>query len=192
MKRTTSTWEHNGYTLRPARKEDAENYYRAGFERLDPELARLTGSKERYSRDEVISFFLACLDDPDRRDFLLVDPAGRIAGECVINEIDWDARCANFRIGIFRPEDRGQGLGTWAVRVTRDIAFEALGLHRLALNVFSFNPRARRAYLAAGFREEGVCRDAVRDGDGYGDDILMAILEAEWRAVKTREAHLDS
>lgn len=50
----------------------------------------------------------------------------------------------------------------------------------------------RRAYLAAGFREEGVCRDAVRDGDGYGDDILMAILEAEWRAVKTREAHLDS
>lgn len=118
---------------------------------------RLTGSKERYSRDEVISFFLACLDDPDRRDFLLVDPAGRIAGECVINEIDWDARCANFRIGIFRPEDRGQGLGTWAVRVTRDLAFEALGLHRLALNVFSFNPRARRAYLAAGFREEGVC-----------------------------------
>ena len=68
MKRTTSTWEHNGYTLRPARKEDAENYYRAGFERLDPELARLTGSKERYSRDEVISFFLACLDDPDRRE----------------------------------------------------------------------------------------------------------------------------
>lgn len=130
MKRTTSTWEHNGYTLRPARKEDAENYYRAGFERLDPEPARLTGSKERYSRDEVISFFLACLDDPDRRDFLLVDPAGRIAGECVINEIDWDARCANFRIGIFRPEDRGQGLGTWAVRVTRDLAFEALGLHR--------------------------------------------------------------
>ena len=58
--------------------------------------------------------------------------------------------------------------------------------------MFSFNPRARRAYLAAGFREEGVCRDAVRDGDGYGDDILMAILEAEWRAVKTREAHLDS
>ena len=205
MKRTTSTWEHNGYTLRPARKEDAENYYRAGFERLDPELARLTGSKEHYSRDEVISFFLACLDDPDRRDFLLVDPAGRIAGECVINEIDWDARCANFRIGIFRPEDRGQGLGTWAVRVTRDLAFEALGLHRLALNVFSFNPRARRAYLAAhsaasasgegaalDAMTEELARDAVRDGDGYGDDILMAILEAEWRAVKTREAHLDS
>lgn len=169
MKRTTSTWEHNGYTLRPARKEDAENYYRAGFERLDPELARLTGSKERYSRDEVISFFLACLDDPDRRDFLLVDPAGRIAGECVINEIDWDARCANFRIGIFRPEDRGQGLGTWAVRVTRDLAFEALGLHRLAMNVFSFNP-VPPGISGRGLPGRGGVPGAVRDGDGYGDE----------------------
>ena len=25
---------------------------------------------------------------------------------------------------------------------------------------------------------------AVRDGDGYGDDILMALLEDEWREIK--------
>ena len=57
--------------------------------------------------------------------------------------------------------------------------------------MFSFNPRAIRAYEKAGFRREGVRRDAVRDGDGYGDDILMAILEDEWREVKAREAGLD-
>ena len=57
--------------------------------------------------------------------------------------------------------------------------------------MFSFNPRAIRAYEKAGFRREGVRRDAVRDGDRYGDDILMAILEDEWRAVKAREAGLD-
>ena len=48
-----------------------------------------------------------------------------------------------------------------------------------------------RAYEKAGFRREGVRRDAVRDGDRYGDDILMAILEDEWREVKAREAGLD-
>lgn len=126
----------------------------------------------------MISFFLACLDDPDRRDFLLVDPAGRLAGECVINEIDWDARCANFRIGIFRPEDRGQGLGTWAVRVTRDLAFEALGLHRLALNVFSFNPRARRAYLAAGFPGRGGVPGMPSE---TGMDMETTSLWPSWR-----------
>ena len=128
---------------------------------------------------------------PDRRDFLLLDPAGKIIGESTINEIDWEARNANFRIAIFRPEYCGQGIGSWAVRTTRDFAFETLKLHRLELNVFSFNPRAERSYEKAGFRREGVRRDAVRDGDGYGDDILMAILEDEWREVKAREAGLD-
>ena len=180
---TAHVWAHNGYTLRPARKEDAEDYYRAGFDPLDPELARLTGSRAEYSRKEVVDFFLACVDDPDRRDFLLLDPAGHIAGEAVINEIDWESRCANFRTAIFRPEHRGMGLGTWMVRFARDFAFGELGLHRLELDVFSFNPRAIRAYEKAGFRREGARRDAVRDGDGCGDDILMAILEEEWREI---------
>ena len=55
------------------------------------------------------------------------------------------------------------------------------------MDVFSFNPRAERAYLAAGFRREGVLRDAVRDGDGCGDDILMALLEEEWRTLPDRQ-----
>ena len=72
--------------------------------------------------------------------------------------------------------------------MTRDFAFEHLKLHRLELDVFSFNPRAERAYLRAGFRREGVLRDAIRDGDAYADDILMALLEDEWRAQKALEA----
>ena len=184
----TSVWSLGGYTLRPARAEDAEDYYRAGFQRLDPELVRLTGSKAYYLREEVIAFFLRCIGDPDRRDFLLVDGSGEILGESVINEIDWTARSGNFRVAIFHPGARGGGLGSWMTRATRDYAFETLGLHRLELDVFSFNPRAERVYEKAGFRREGVRRDAVRDGDGFGDDILMAILEDEWRAARTVEA----
>lgn len=185
------TWERNGYTLRPARREEGDAYFRAGFDPMDPEVVRLTGSKASFTKDEVVRFFLSCIDAPDRYDFLLLDPAGRVIGESVLNEIDWEARNANFRIAIFRPEYCGQGTGSWAVRTTRDFAFETLKLHRLELDVFSFNPRAIRAYEKAGFRREGVRRDAVRDGDGYGDDILMAILEDEWREVKAREAGLD-
>ena len=54
----------------------------------------------------------------------------------------------------------------------------------MELDVFSFNPRARRVYEKAGFKVEGVLRDAMKDGDRYADDILMAILEDEWRALK--------
>ena len=34
------------------------------------------------------------------------------------------------------------------------------------------------------FKREGVLKDAVKDGDQYADDILMAILEDEWRELK--------
>lgn len=184
MEPFTSVWQRDGYTLRPARAEDAEAYYRDNYAPLDPEAARLTGCKPSFTRDEVVDFFLRSVASEERRFFLLVAPDGRIAGESVINDIDPELRCANFRICLFRPGERSRGLGSWVIQTTRDYAFEHLKLHRLYLDVFSFNPRAERAYLAAGFRREGVLRDAVRDGDGYGDDILMAILEDEWRALK--------
>lgn len=180
-------WEQNGFLLRPSRAEDAEAYFAQNYSPLDKEVARLTGCKEVFTHDEVTGFFLRCIEEDDRYDFLIIAPDGRIIGESVINEIDFDVRKANFRICIFHPDERGKGIGAWAVCMTRDFAFADLKLHRLELDVFSFNTRAEKAYLAAGFKREGVLREAVRDGDGYGDDILMAILEDEWRILKERE-----
>jgi len=61
-----------------------------------------------------------------------------------------------------------------------------LHLHRLELDVFSFNTRAEKAYIKAGFKREGVLRDAIKDGDTYADDILMSILEDEWKELKSK------
>ena len=179
-------WERDGYLLRPACEEDAESYFEQNFNPLDPEVARLTGCKASFTREEVLSFFRETVHGEDRYFFLLTAPDGRIIGESVINEIDWKLRRGNFRIGIFQGTERGKGIGTWATEVTRDFAFADLKLHRLELDVFSFNPRAERAYLKAGFRREGVLRDAILDGDRYADDILMALLEDEWTVLKGR------
>ncbi|SFX55537.1 GNAT family protein [Olsenella sp. kh2p3] len=172
----------SGYILRPSLPEDAQNYARL-FDQVNPEVARLTGSALHYDCDEVVSFFLANIDDETRRDFLLLDPTSRIIGESVINEIDSKLRSANFRIGIFDTSSLGCGIGSWAIEQTIDFAFREIGLHRLSLDVFSFNPRAIRAYEKAGFVREGALRDAVIDSatGSYGDDILMSILESEWR-----------
>lgn len=176
-------WEKDGFSMRLAEKEDAERYWK-NYDPLDPDVARLTGCKESFTKDEVLSFFNRSIEDEERYFFLVFDPEGNVIGESVINEIDVHVRCANFRIGIFHASERGKGIGTWMVATTRDFAFEQLHLHRLELDVFSFNPRAIRAYCKAGFREEGVRRDAVWDGDNYADDVLMSILEDEWREIK--------
>lgn len=183
MKQVDRIWEKDGFTLRLACAEDAEAYYSQNYDPLDAEVAKLTGCKESFTRDEVVGFFLRCMEDDDRYDFLIIAPDGRIIGESIINEIDWDLKCANFRIGIFHSNERGKGIGSWAVKMTRDFAFEELKLHRLELDVFSFNPRAEKAYRKAGFKREGVLRDAVWDGETYADDILMALLEDEWREL---------
>lgn len=183
-------WKKNGFTIRPAEKEDAENYYVQNYCPLDREVARLTGSKEVFTREEVISFFLQSVDAEDRYFFLIVAPDGRIIGESVINEIDRNLRSANFRIGIFHASERGQGIGTWATEITRDFAFEELKLHRLELDVYSFNPRAEKTYLKAGFRREGVRKDAVLDGDRYADDIFMAMLEDDWQKIKRNDSDM--
>ena len=57
-------------------------------------------------------------------------------------------------------------------------------LHRLELDVYSFNPRAEKVYLKAGFKREGIRRDAIMNGNNFADDILMAILEDDWRKIK--------
>lgn len=44
--------------------------------------------------------------------------------------------------------------------------FERLALHRVSLQVYSFNPRARHVYDKVGFVPEGVLRDALQwDGE---------------------------
>lgn len=184
MKKVDIIGEKDGFILRLARSDDAETYYSQNYNPLDSEVARLTGCKENFTRDEVVSFFLQCIENKDRYDFLIIAPDGRIIGESVINKIDWGLKSANFRIAIFHASECGKGIGSWAVRMARDFAFEELKLHRLELDVFSFNTRAEKAYLKAGFKREGVLRDAVWDGEKYADDILMALLEDEWRELK--------
>ena len=176
-------WEKDGYVLRLATLNDAEEYYKNNFNPLDPETARLTGCKPSFTRDEVVNFFKKCISDPDRYDFIIISPDNHIIGESVLNEIDEDLRCANFRIGLFHNTGYGKGIGSWAIEKTLEFAFEELRLHRVELDVFSFNTRAIHTYEKMGFRHEGVLRDAIKTNDGYADDVSMAILEDEWRNI---------
>ena len=168
------TYEKDGYLLRLAESADAENYYHRGFDPMDPEVARLTGSPSEFPKEVVIPFFLKCVEDESRYDFLILSPDGIILGESVLNEIDWDSRRANFRIALFHPEQFGKGIGTWAARCVRDFAFGELGLRRVELTVFTFNPRARRVYEKLGFRQVEEI---------YDDEILMAMSSEDWNAL---------
>ncbi|MFV0555494.1 MAG: GNAT family N-acetyltransferase [Lactovum sp.] len=181
---TSQFWKKDNYLMRSVKASDAEAYYQA-FHPLDSEIIRYTACKEIFSYEEVMTFFQKSLQDKDRYLFLIFSEKGEIVGETVINDIDFKLKSANFRIAISQVKNRDKGIGSWATTCTRDFAFEKLNLHRLSLEVFSFNPRAKKCYLKAGFKAEGCLREAILDGDSYADIIPMSILREEWLNIST-------
>jgi diamine N-acetyltransferase len=102
-------------------------------------------------------------------------------GNCGLHNIEPVNHCAEFGIFIGEKAYWNQGFGTEATRLVLKHGFEDLNLHSIYLNVYSTNPRARKAYEAAGFVQEGVQREAVFKNGRFIDLILMSILQSEWK-----------
>ena len=64
--------EKDGFLIRLAKAEDAAGYFEQNFCPLDQEVVRLTGCKEEFTKDEVVSFFMKSLKDDERYFFLIL------------------------------------------------------------------------------------------------------------------------
>jgi RimJ/RimL family protein N-acetyltransferase len=147
----------------------------------DAEVSRLTGShSNNFGEAPLRAWYGTRGERDDRLDLAVVERAtGSVVGEVVLNEWDAGNESCGFRIGLV-PGAHGRGLGTEAARLIVGHGFEQLGLHRISLEVYAFNPRARRVYEKVGFVSEGVLRDALLwDGERV-DAVVMSILAPEW------------
>lgn len=167
--------------LRPYRAEDAQTLYESVQE---PIGRRLTGTHQHFSMEQIERYLARYIDSTpeDRLGYIIAQPDTLAAlGEVVILDIDPDNHSAGIRIALFSPDDFGKGYGTEAMRLMLAQAFQTLKLHRLALEVYDFNPRAQRVYEKVGFRREGLLRDALFYDGEYHDTIVMSILAHEWQ-----------
>ena len=147
----------------------------------DPETLRLTGTRRTFSRDDVLRHLTSLAARDDRADWAIIDLATeRYVGEVVLNELEPDDAAMNFRIAL-NPGWMGRDYGTEAARAVLDHAFDDLGVHRVGLDVFAFNPRAERSYEKAGFRHEGRQRETLFWDGEWVDSILMAALSTDER-----------
>ena len=81
---------------------------------------------------------------------------------------------------IGRSEDRLQGAGSFAVNEMLRHAFENLNLHRVELQVLEDNLCAQHVYEKAGFKLEGLRREAVFKNGRYLNCKLYAVLRRDW------------
>jgi RimJ/RimL family protein N-acetyltransferase len=155
----------------------------------DPEALKLTGSMngpddiaewDAAAEAKFWDWYSTRNHQADRLDLAVADRAsGQVVGEAVLNEWESGNRSCSFRI-MLGPRGRDRGLGTESVRMIVGYGFEQLRMHRIALEVYSHNPRARRVYEKVGFVAEGVLRDALRFDGEWIDATVMSILASEW------------
>lgn len=172
-------------TLRPFHEGDTEVMAQI---LSDPEVRRLTGSvgstaeaqRVEPADDRLLGWYSTRNEQVDRLDLGIEDAAtGRLVGEVVLNEVDLDTLTCNLRV-LIGPEGRDRGLGTEAVGLATAYGIERLGLRRITLEVFDFNPRGRRVYEKVGYVVTGTRPGAlVFDGVAVGA-VDMAVDAQRW------------
>ena len=145
----------------------------------------------------------AALTGPDARYFVMESDPGESAsgasesGEKAIGNIDAYAILRGFaesplsnielkRIAVRTPE---RGLGRKFLSDLIRIVFDEHHAHRLFLDVFESNTRARHLYESLGFVYEGTLREAALVDGKYHSLRLMSLLDREYQATKPKADH---
>ena len=147
----------------------------------DPELIVRLGRRHPMSRTQEREWLLGQYKSESHLNLaIIVRDGDRHIGNCGFNQIDYFNRCAEFGILIGEKDAWGQGYGPEAAQLILRYGFEELGLHRIALEVYSFNEHAIRSYEKAGFVHEGTKRESYFRNGAFHDTLVMGILEEEW------------
>jgi diamine N-acetyltransferase len=141
------------------------------LERL-PEFRTLVGSWPEDQHERMLA-------EPGAAYIVAEEQPGRIAGFAILQGLQSEHRQVELKRLVVRTPN--QGIGKRLLTEVAERAFGEHAAHRLFLDVFVTNDRARHVYENFGFRKEGIMRDAIyRDGT-YHSLVLMSLLEDEYR-----------
>ena len=104
---------------------------------------------------------------------------GKMIGGCSLETYRPENRSAVLGIAIGDREFWDGGYGTDTMRTLCRFGFEMMNLHRIQLDVYAGNERARHVYEKIGFKPEVTKRQAVYKFGRYMDVQVMGLLEGE-------------
>lgn len=122
------------------------------------------------------------LTGTDARYFVSKTESGNLQAYAILRGLSEASGAVELkRIVVATPE---RGLGRQVLTELIRIVFDDLRAHRLFLDVYEDNARARHLYESLGFVYEGVLRDAARRENEYYNLCLMSMLESERHGKK--------
>ncbi len=167
------------YQLRELEKRDLE---RINIWRNDSELLALLGAPFRYINMEVdIEWYENYMSNRTNtiRCAIVEESRDEIIGLVSLTTIDFVNQSAEFHIMIGNSQDRGKGVGTFAVNAMLKHAFMNMNLQRVELSLLEDNEAARHLYEKCGFVYEGRKRRAKFKNGQFKDMLMYSILRDE-------------
>lgn len=107
-------------------------------------------------------------------------PGGRAIGQVTLRWTDATASQAELRF-LFAPICRESGVDAEAIRTVLDIAFETLGLHRVAVRTSARHQHTVSLLKRLGLRLEAHYREHALFQGEWDEELHFAVLDREWR-----------
>jgi ribosomal-protein-serine acetyltransferase len=168
--------------LRPLQVQDADELFLLVNHNREHLRAWLPWLDEVKTQTDQVKFIQRCSECAAKgTEFhyaILV--GGDIAGMVSFHHIDKRNRSAT--IGYWLAKSKtGQGIMTAAVKALVAEGFEDLELNRIQARVATSNDPSQAVCERAGFKKEGVLREAEWLYDHYDNLTMNAVLKSEWR-----------
>jgi ribosomal-protein-serine acetyltransferase len=168
--------------LRPLQVQDADELFLLVNQNRERLRAWLPWLDEAKTQTDQVTFIQRCsecaLKGTEFHYAILV--GGDIAGMVSFHHIDKRNRSAT--IGYWLAKSMtGQGIMTAAVKALIAEGFEDLELNRIQARVETSNDPSQAVCERAGFKKEGVLREAEWLYDHCVDITMNAVLKSEWR-----------
>lgn len=97
-------------------------------------------------------------------------------GSVYLQNFEEEHRRAESGIYLGEEQIHGKGIGTEAVMLLRDYAFETLRMHKLSARVLAYNTASRRLHEKAGYVQEAHLKDELFLNGKYEDLILFGVI----------------
>lgn len=108
---------------------------------------------------------------------------GRLIGEVSLRWLSEEHRQGEIGF-VFHPDAQGKGYAREAATAVLDLAFGALGLHRVIGRTDARNETSAALMRRLGMRQEAhFVQSEIFKGE-WGDELVFAILDGEWGAAR--------
>lgn len=154
-------------------------------------LTDYIGRSDALVTKESEKIWLANATSGEKYVFSIVDlREEKLLGVVELMDINQTDRRATVGIFVGDVSERSKGVGTEALNLIVEYAFNYLNMHSINLTVLGTNERAKRCYEKVGFKTIGVQRECRFTAGKYRDIIHMDILASEFKGGFIRNRNL--